>query len=81
MRRSISWMLSVLLVFSLIAPEQTIQAEEQLPPPEQEAAYVEGEVLVTLTSPEKTDLAEEGTTSFDEEITVENTWDFPVFRI
>ena len=76
MRRSISWMLSVLLVFSLITPEQTIQAEEQLPTPEQEAAYVEGEVLVTLTSPEKTDLAEEGTTSFDEEITVENTWDF-----
>lgn len=76
MRRNIAWMLSILLVFSLIAPEQTIQAEEQLPSPEQEAAYVEGEVLVTLTSPEKTDLTEEGTTSFDEEITVENTWDF-----
>lgn len=76
MRRSISWMLSVLLVFSLIAPEQTIQAEEQLPVQETEGAYVEGEVLVTLTSPEKTDLTEEGTTSFDEEITVENTWDF-----
>lgn len=76
MRRSISWMLSVLLVFSLIAPEQTIQAEEQLPVQETEGAYVEGEVLVTLTSPEKTDLTEEGTTSFDEEITVENTWNF-----
>ena len=76
MRKNISWILSALLVFSLTVPGKMIHAQEQLPTPEPEGDYVEGEVLVTLASPEKTDLAEEGSTSLDEEITVENTWDF-----
>ncbi len=76
MRRCISGLLSTLLIFSLITPAEVIHAEDVSFVPEKENAYVEGEVLVTLNSSKKTDLAVEGTTSFDEEITVDNTWNF-----
>lgn len=76
MRRWIALTLSVLLVLSIAIPANTAVAEETLPGSTEGADYVEGEVLVTLASPEETELTEEGATSFDDEIEVENTWDF-----
>ena len=38
--------------------------------------YVEGEAIVTLNASSETGLAKEGTTSFDSDIEVENSWDF-----
>lgn len=76
MQKGISCFLSMLLIFLLAAPAQTTRAEEQSMVIQKNNAYVEGEVLVTLASPEQTGLAKEGTASFDENITIENTWDF-----
>lgn len=76
MRRWIALTLSILLVISIITPPPAAEAEETLPSSTEEASYVEGEVLVTLASPEETELTEEGTASFDDEIKVENAWDF-----
>ena len=75
MRRITSFIVVLLLVFSLTVTGQTIQAKE-FSDSATSSAYVEGEVLVTLASPNKTGLAKEGTTSFDEDIKVEKTWDF-----
>lgn len=38
--------------------------------------YIEGEVLVTIASPKKTVLARKGSEISDEDITVEQSWDF-----
>lgn len=76
MRRWIALTLSILLVISIVTPPPAAEAEETLPSPTNEAIYVEGEVLVTLASPKETELTEEGTASFDDEIEVENAWDF-----
>lgn len=76
MRRWIALTLSLLLVISFVTPAQAAQAEETLPFSSSETDYVEGEVLVTLASPEQTELTEEGTASFDSKMEVESTWDF-----
>ncbi len=76
MRRSISLFLSLLLILALTVPAKTVQSQENLQADPAQAAYVEGDVLVTLAAPKKTGLAKEGTSSFDDEITVENAWSF-----
>lgn len=76
MRRQIALILCVLLVFSIAVPPKKAQAEKNLSSTTEGADFIEGEVLVTLASPEETELTEEGTASFDEGMEVENTWDF-----
>lgn len=41
-----------------------------------EGTYEEGQVLVTIASPHKTPLTKEGTVSFDDDLTVEDSWNF-----
>ncbi|MCH5251541.1 MAG: S8 family serine peptidase [Lachnospiraceae bacterium] len=43
---------------------------------EEEGTHIEGQVIVTLAAPSKTSLAKKGTTSFDDEIQVETSWNF-----
>lgn len=79
MRRWISWMLAALLLFTCAVPVHMSSAEASLPTLEETqgtADYAEGEVLVTLSSPHQTELTKEGTTSFDDSITVEESWAF-----
>lgn len=79
MRKWISWISATLLLFTCAVPVHTTSAETSLPA-SQEAQdtidYAEGEVLVTLSSPHQTELTKEGTTSFDDSITVEESWAF-----
>lgn len=42
----------------------------------EEGSYEDGQVILTIAAPHETPLTEEGTTSFDKEITVEDSWDF-----
>lgn len=77
MRKWISWLLAAILLISQTIPAKTANAEKLLPDTEEtEETYVEGEVLVTLAAPSRTGLAKEGTATFDEEITVEQSWSF-----
>lgn len=46
------------------------------PSPGQTDAYIEGTVLVTIASPEKTSLTKEGASSFDPEISIKESYDF-----
>lgn len=77
MRKWISLLLAAVLLISQTIPARTANAENLLPDTEErEETYVEGEVLVTLAAPSRTGLAKEGTATFDEEITVEQSWSF-----
>lgn len=57
-------------IVSVETPSATVIS---LPP---EGTYEDGQVIVTLATPRKTPLTKEGTTSFDEHITVDDSWNF-----
>lgn len=76
MRKWISWMLATALLLFQTLPPQIAGAESLTTAAEEEKLYAEGEVLVTLAAPDRTELATEGTTSFDDAITVEQSWSF-----
>lgn len=77
MRKWISWIFVMCLLAHTI-PLHTAYAETNLPIEDTHDTpdYAEGEVLVTLSSPHQTELTKEGTTSLDDSIEVEQSWNF-----
>lgn len=79
MRKWFLWVLAAVFLFTGAVPVHPSDALSSLPAysaPQENAAYAEGEVLVTLLDPEEDELTTEGTTSFDESIRVEESWAF-----
>lgn len=80
---ALSLLLSLGLSASLISPAIPARAASENSPVSDETIsvsgeedYVEGEVIVTLATPKRTTLAKEGIVSFDDEMTVEESWNF-----
>lgn len=80
---ALSLLLTLGLSASLISPAIPARAASENSPVSDETIsvsgegdYVEGEVIVTLAAPKRTTLAKEGAVSFDEEMTVEESWNF-----
>ncbi len=80
-KKSVSVTLAFLLL--LLAPAEIIPAsytaaasDADSLSPEKEGSYKEGSVIVTLAAPSKTSLSKKGVASFDDDILVENSWDF-----
>lgn len=63
-------------MLSSIIPHKIQAVTEQAKTAKTSDNYVEGEAIVTLNASSETGLAKEGTTSFDSDIEVENSWDF-----
>lgn len=81
MKRIFSLFTAIVLVFPIIgilpavpALAQTTETDKAISL--EEGTYEEGQVLVTIASPRKTPLTKEGTVSFDDDLTVEDSWNF-----
>lgn len=80
-KRVYSFFTAVVLLFSImgIMPAASVTAKStgiDKTIALKEGTYEEGQVLVTIASPHKTPLTKEGTVSFDDDLTVEDSWNF-----
>lgn len=75
-KRGLISVLILSLLLSSIIPDKIQAVTEQINTAPTSDNYVEGEAIVTLNASSETGLAKEGTTSFDSDIEVENSWDF-----
>lgn len=75
-KRGLIPVLILSLLLSSIIPDKIQAVTEQINTAPTSDRYVEGEAIVTLNASSQTGLAKEGTTSFDSDIKVENSWDF-----
>lgn len=80
MRRFFAYSLLAAMIFSTTgippAKAQTQDLVQKSVPAAGEEGYEDGQVILTIASPHKTPLTQEGTASFDKEITIEDSWDF-----
>lgn len=75
-KRGLIPVLILSLLLSSIIPDKIQAVTEQINTAPTSDRYVEGEAIVTLNASSETGLAKEGTTSFDSDIKVENSWNF-----
>lgn len=75
-KRGLIPVLILSLLLSSIIPDKIQAVTEQINTAPTSDRHVEGEAIVTLNASSQTGLAKEGTTSFDSDIEVENSWDF-----
>ena len=81
MKRIFPLFTAIVLVFSIIGILPAAAVSAQATETDKalslaEGTYEEGQVLVTIASPHKTPLTKEGTVSFDDGLTVEDSWNF-----
>ena len=80
-KRICSFFTALMLIFSITGtlPAASVSAKTVETDPTvslERGTYEEGQVLVTIASPHKTPLTKEGTVSFDDDLTVEDSWNF-----
>lgn len=80
-KRVYSFFTAIVLLFSImgIMPAASVTAKStgiDKTIALKEGTYEKGQVLVTIASPHKTPLTKEGTVSFDDDLTVEDSWNF-----